>query len=224
MTQLYIGIIAEGSTDYRFLIPIVKKALVDIVFDCQGQVDILDVKVIGCDKGESFTDYVLNASRKGNQDGILMLIVHTDADGATSEKAYEHKIIPAKALLEEKSENTHCKNLVALVPVHETEAWMLADKSVFIKSIGTKKNEKDLNIHGNPESFSNPKERIENAIRTGRADMPRKLRNNLSISDLYSYLGQAIQIESLKTLRSYADFENNVREVLNRLHLLPAQT
>src|SRR5690606_21420022 len=182
MAQLFIGLIAEGTTDYRFLEPIIEKALIGIVYECKGQVDI-DVKVIDCDKGDSFTDYVLNASRKGNQElGITILIAHTDADDVSSDKAYNSKINPAKSLLKQQSDDTHCKNLIALIPIYETESWMLADKAFFIKSIGTKKNENALNINGNPETFNNPKERIEEAIRIGRADMPKKLRNNLKIS------------------------------------------
>jgi len=220
MAQLFIGLIAEGITDYRFLEPIVEKALVDIAFNCKGQIDI-DVKVIICDKGDSFADYVLNASKIGCQEfGITMLIVHADADNLSSNNVYEHKINPTRILLDQQSNDTHCKNLVALIPIRETEAWMLADKAVFIKSIGTKKNEHELNIIGKPETFNNPKERIEEAIRIGRADMPKKLRNNLKISELYSYLGQAIQIENLKTFQSYIDFENNIKQELIKLNLL----
>lgn len=220
MAQLFIGLIAEGPTDYRFLELIIEKALINIAYDCKGQIDI-DVKGIVCDKGDSFTDYVLNASKKGNQElGITILVVHSDADDLLSDNTYNYKVNPAKELLEQQSVDTHCKNLVALIPIRETESWMLADKAVFIKSIDTKMNENELNISGNPETFNNPKERIEEAIRIGRADMPKKLRNNLKISELYSYLGQAIQLDSLKTFRSFQDFENNIRQVLIELNLL----
>ncbi|ODS88043.1 MAG: hypothetical protein ABS44_09635 [Chryseobacterium sp. SCN 40-13] len=220
MAQLFIGLIAEGTTDYRFFEPIIEKTLIDIAYECKGQIDI-DVKAIYCDKGDSFSDYILDASKTASQElGITMLIVHTDADDESSAKAYSNKINPTKALLEQKSDDTYCKKLIALIPIHETESWMLADKTVFIKSIGTKKNENELNISGNPESFNNPKARIVEAIRIGRADMPKKMRDNLKISELYSYLGQAIHIDYLKTFQSYRDFENNIRQVLIELNLL----
>lgn len=220
MTQLFIGLIAEGTTDYRFLIPVIEKTLINIAFDCKGQIDI-DVKLIDCSKGNSFTEYVLNASKKGNQElGITMLIVHTDADDLSADNAYDTKINPTKIVLEQQSDATHCKSLIPLIPIRETEAWMLADKFLFKKSIDTKKSDSELNINGNPETFNNPKEKIEYAIRIGRADMPKKLQNNLKIADLYSYLGQAIQIEHLKPFISYKDFENNIREELIKLNLL----
>src|SRR5690606_30125587 len=129
------------------------------------------------------------------------LIAHTDADDVSSDKAYNSTINTAKSLLKQQSDDTHCNNLIALIPKYETESCMLADKAFLIKSIGTKKNENALNINGNTETFNNPKERIEEAIRSGRADMPKKLRNNLKISELYSYLGQAILIDNLKTFQ-----------------------
>lgn len=222
MTQIFVGLMAEGTTDYRFLVPIVEKALTEIVFDCHGQIDI-DVKIIECDRGNSFIDFVSNASRIGYQEyGITMLIIHTDADNESSESAYNNKIRPALSYIENQPEATLCKNIAALVPIYETEAWMLADKNILIRQIGTKKTESELNINGHPERLTNPKERIEEAIRIGRSEMPKKFRNSLQISELYSFLGQSIQIRSLKTYSSYIDFENNIRQVLIDLSFLKA--
>lgn len=224
MGQIFVGLMAEGPTDYRFLAPIVEKALTEIVFECQGQIDI-DVKVIDCEKGNGFVDFVANASQKGYQDyGITMLIVHTDADDITAENANNTKIRPALAFVEAQSAETHCKYIAALVPIQETEAWMLANKEALIKQIGTKKNEAELNINGHPEGFRNPKERIEEAIRIGRAELPKKLRDSLKISDLYSFLGQSIQIGDLRSFYSYQDFEHNIRQVLIDLNLLQSES
>lgn len=220
MMQIFVGLIVEGTTDQRFLKPIVEKALNRIAYDCQGQVDI-DVQIIECDRGSRFTDYVCNAAQKGHQEyGITLLIVHCDADNHSANDAYQNKIIPAKTALDEQSNNSHCKNMAALVPIYETEAWMLADKPLLIKQIGTSKNEVELNIHGNPETFNNPKERIEEAIRIGMAGMPKKLKKSLSISDLYDYLGGAINIENLVPFISYQDFEENIRQEFIRLNFL----
>lgn len=220
MAQIFVGLMAEGATDYRFLEPLVEKVLIEIAFDCPGQIDI-DVQIIDCDKGDSFVDFVSNASKKGHQEyGITMLIIHTDADDTTAETAYNSKIRPALSFLESQLSETHCKNIAALIPIHETESWMLADKNILIKQIGTSKNEVELNINGHPEGFTNPKERIQEAIRIGRSEMPKKLRNSLLISDLYSFLGQSIQIDKLKTYNSFLDFENNVRQVLMDLNFL----
>jgi hypothetical protein len=222
MAELFIGLIAEGTTDYRFLKPIIEKAFADIAYQCKGQIDIGEVTEIkDCDKGNSFSDYVLNASQRAQTLGITILIVHTDADDTSSVNAYKNKIEPAKFLLEQQLPETHCMNLVALIPIRETESWMLADKNALMKSIGnTKKSETELKINGIPESFNDPKAKIEEAIRIGRAEMPKKLRNALDISGLYEYLGQTINLENLKTFKSYSDFEQNIKTILIQLNLL----
>ncbi|MCH7399376.1 DUF4276 family protein [Belliella sp. DSM 107340] len=220
MAQIFVGLMAEGTTDHRFFEPIVEKVFTQIVFGGRGQIDI-DLKVIQCDKGGSFIDFVNNASKFGHKQlGINILVIHTDADDDSSEDAYRNRIQPALNFIQNQSDDTHCKNLAALVPVHMTESWMLADKGLLIKQIGTKKSESELGINGDPESFRNPKIRIEEAIRIGRAEFPKKLRNSLKISDLYSYLGQAIDIENLRKYKSFLDFEGNIKKVLFDLNLL----
>ena len=146
--------------------------------------------------------------------------MHSDADSYTSDSTYKYKIDPALALIKSQSELTHCKNIAALVPIYETESWMLADKDILIKQIGTTKTEAELNINGNPEKINNPKERIEEAIKIGRLEMPKKMRDSLKIADLYSFLGQAIQIEKLRGFESFNDFESNLRKVLIEINLL----
>ncbi|HCM22368.1 MAG TPA: hypothetical protein DIC46_16685, partial [Porphyromonadaceae bacterium] len=125
MIQLYVGLIAEGTSDYLFLQPIIEKTLLTIAYECKGQVDI-DVKKIECDKGSGFTDYVLNAAKTVKENFITMLIVHADADAGTAEHTYSYKINSAKVLLEQQNERDFCKNLIAIVPIQETESWMLA--------------------------------------------------------------------------------------------------
>jgi hypothetical protein len=220
MTQIFVGLMAEGKTDYRFLKPIVERVLTEAVFECKGQIDV-DVKAIDCEKGDSFIDFVSNASKTGHQNyGITLLIIHADADDLTAESTYNNKISPALAFLNIQLESTHCKHVAALVPIKETESWMLADKSILIKQIGTRKTEVQLNINGHPESFNDPKQRIQDAIRLGRSELPKKLRDSLQISDLYSFLGQSLQIEKLRSFRSFIDFQNNIRQVLINLNFL----
>lgn len=220
MAQIFVGLIAEGKTDCRFFEPIIEKVLTEIAFECRGQIDI-SIKIIDCDKGSSFIDFAENASIIGHQElGVSMLIIHTDADDTNAKSAYQNKINPVLSYISNKPEDTHCKNIAALVPVRETESWMLADKQILIRQIGTRKSDVELNLNGHPESFTDPKSRIEEAIRIGRADLPKKLRNALQISDLYSFLGQSIQIENLRTFESFKDFEINVRKLFVDLNYL----
>lgn len=220
MIQLFFGFIAEGNSDYEFLTPIIEKTLIEIAQAGRGVFDV-DVKKIDCGKGDSFSQFVFNASKVAWQDlGMHLLIVHSDADNESNDNTYINKINPAKEFIEQQIDTECCKNMIALVPIYETESWMLADKELFKKTIGTKKSESELNINGHPERINNPKERIIEAIRIGRAELPKKMRNNLDIKDLYSYLGEALRVEKLESFNSYIDFKNNVKQELVKLSLL----
>lgn len=217
--QIFVGLIAEGSTDYKFLEPVIAKVFIEIAFDCKVQIDITVTKIDSL-RGESFVEFVSNASRKGWEEyGISILVIHADADSHTNSNTYTYKIEPATTHLAMQDEN-YCKIIVPLVPIQETESWMLADKDFFRSAINTRKNEVDLGIIGDPESFTDPKARITEAIRIGRADMPRKIRDSLNISDLYGLIGQGMNLDRLEALTSFQDFKNKIRDSFRELKLL----
>ncbi|PLK44451.1 DUF4276 family protein [Emticicia sp. TH156] len=221
MPQVFTGLFTEGSTDISFLEGIVQKALQSIAFECSGQIDIY-VSSISINRSElSFVEQVIEASKKGVADfGIQIICVHTDADAQTSSNAYQNKINVAQESLSTLNPDDYCLVMAAIVPIQETEAWMLADKELLKRVIGTTKSDEELEINRNPEQIARPKEVIENAIRIARVDLTRRRRGELTISDLYSPLGQSIDIEKLRQLESFRDFENNVRQAFRSLNLL----
>jgi hypothetical protein len=109
---------------------------------------------------------------------------------------------------------------VAIVPVQEIEAWLLADKELLKQEIGTQKNNSDLGISKLPESITKPKETIENAIRIARSDLTQKRRNHLTISDLYLPIGQSVDIQKLEMLPSFVDFKNNVKKAFQLINII----
>lgn len=218
--QLIIGLYTEGSTDVRFLTSIVERTFNYICCkECRGELDILGVQGIEITKS-TFSEDIINASRKGNDFGIMILCIHTDADNRTDTNAYQNKIIPALNALENCNEDI-CKNIVSIVPIQMTESWMLADKDLFKKVIGgTNKSDNELEIYKAPEEYADPKEVIKTAIRIANQERPRRHRKDLSISDLYLQIGQSISISKLETVPSYAKFQDNIREALKRMNYL----
>ena len=221
MAQLFAGLFAEGNTDIDFLQSVVEKTLQAVAFECSGQLDI-DVLPIKIEKTDiTFTDQVLGAAKKGFDDfGIQIICVHTDADAATSSASYQYKINPAIIELEKQNADDCCKILVAIVPIQETESWLLADKALLKQEIGTDKTDNELKINRLPETISNPKEVIETAIRIAREDLTQKRRRHLSIGDLYLPIGQSVDLDKLEHLSSYRDFKNNVVAAFKQLNLL----
>ncbi len=219
--QIFIGLISEGSTDQRFLKSIVERTFDDLKFECDSDIDIFDIKEIKLSTGTTFVTKVLESSSIGYKNfGMTILCVQTDADNRNLEDTYSHKIKPALIELESQDANQCCKILVAIVPIQETEAWMLADKELLKQEMGTDRSDNDLEINRMPEHIANPKEVIENAIRIARESYTKKRRKDLTLADLYLPIGQSIDLFKLERLSSYQDFQSNVRKAFKSLNLL----
>ncbi len=211
----------EGNTDLRFLESIVKRTFEEIAFDeCTGELEI-SVHLYTEKSDSGFIDYVKKASKSCMEYYyIMVLCVHLDADSTTDDKVFANKIKPAQDALSELDESEYCRILTAIVPVQMTEAWMMADKELLKKEIGTSKSDEHLGIDKKPEAYSDPKKTIEDAIRTAREDLTKKRRRELKIDELYSLIGQKTSIEKLNQLPSYSKFKDAVRDAYKRLGYL----
>jgi hypothetical protein len=217
--QLFIGLYTEGTTDIRFLASVVKRTFEEISFGCSSQIEISDIKTVKINK-TSFVEDIIKVSRKGVDDfGMIVLCVHVDADNCSDENVYQYKINQALTALENTEEDI-CKIIVPIVPVQMTESWMLADKNLLRKEIGTNKDDHELDIYKLPEQYSDPKATIEGAIRIAQQERSRRRRKELNISDLYLPIGQSVSIEKLKQIPSYNKFQDNIRNAFRKLNYL----
>lgn len=217
--QLFIGVVTEGTTDIRFLTTILENVFLDIAVDCLNEVSI-DGIIFFDAEGDGFVEKMLNASTKGVQEyGISILCVHTDQDRDT--EIYNHKITPLQNALSTKNTDSYCKVIVPIIPIRMIEAWMLADKELLKERIyGCSFRDVDLGLHREPETYADPKNAIENAIRIAQENRPKKRRDEITISELYSEIGNSIKLEKLRALPSFLDFEKNVRNAFIQLHYL----
>lgn len=219
--QIFVGLIAEGATDNRFLYSIVNRTFEDVALnECTSDIDIY-VFILKVSKKElSFPEFVVKSSHFGVANyGIMVLAVHTDADRETYEERFADKILPACQLLNKHSDDEYCKILLPIIPVRMIEAWMLADTELLKEEVGTDKSDHDLGIDKNPESIADPKACICEMIRIATEDLPRR-RNRLTISDLYEIIGDKISLDSLKTLDSYRRFVAEVKNVYASLNYI----
>lgn len=217
---LFVGLVTEGNTDIRFLESIIKKTFDSIAFDAVGDIEI-ELVSITLNK-TNFVEDVLTAARKGVEEyGITVLCVHTDADDINDNSVYQNKITPALNALKKDTNPDICHNLVPVVPVQMTESWMLADKDLLKKQIGSTLTDFQLGIHKAPETISDPKRTIAEAIRIARQGITQRRRSDLTISDLYLPIGQNMNLIKLELLPSYLKFKNDVVrifKILNYLH------
>ena len=220
---LNICLYTEGTTDIRFLENIVQQTYERAAIQAYGEIDI-ELHVITIDKtGLNFTQQVLKAAQKAKQEyGATIICVHSDADSSSIDNTLNTEFVPAQRCLLEQENDSCSKILVNLIPVHMTEAWILADKRLLKQQIGTTLSDTELNLNKDPESISNPKQAIENAIRIARQNIVKRRRRNLGIGELYAPLGQLINIDQLMDLKSYRQFWDNVINSSKQLNLMRA--
>ena len=214
------GLFTEGTTDNRFLESVVKRTLEDVAFDCTGDIETA-IEIININKtGLTFNNQVLEASKTALEKfSILLLFVHTDADGINDDNIFNSKIIPVKEFIAQQDSSSVCKNIIAIVPIQMTEAWMIADKELLKDEIGINKSDAELGIHKHPEEINNPKHVIEEIIRVSKEDKTKRNRSRgLRISDLYQIIGQKIALSELERLYSYNKFKQSLIDELKELN------
>lgn len=219
MRQLFIGLVAEGTTDVRFLKNIIHKSIQELSWECTTMVDISDVwEIIGlC--GDNFVSKMIDAAKKAKH--ISILCIHADADSSSINNVMNTKFNPFFNALDSISEKECCKYIVPTIPIQMIESWMLADKTLLKQLIdASSRTDTELGLDRNPESYANPKEAIEDAIRISFAGKSKRRRDQIRISDLYEILGNELGLEKLRTIPSYRHFENNVRNTLKSMGLL----
>ena len=168
--QIFIGLMTEGNTDNRFLTSIVERTFIEIAneYNCDLIIDVFLLNIYKPNK--SFVEMVVDASKQGvDEYGITVLCIHTDADSPSDANAYEYRIAPALHELAKQDKNEYCKIVTPIVPIQEIEGWMLADKELFKREIGTNLSDNKLGINRKPETISKPKEELEKAIITSNS-------------------------------------------------------
>lgn len=217
--QVYIALTTEGITDLRFLQGLVERTFLEKSFDvCESDVEFT-VSIMDVDKtGLSFVEYVEKAAKQALDIGGMTMAVHTDADRMTYLERRDNKIVPAEQRLSELSSEDYCILLTPIIPVRMTEAWMLANRELLRSEIGTELTNAQLGIDGDPEQMADPKNKIIEAIRRAKnSEAPKQRVIVDDISELYSILGNKIDICDLERLDSFCRFETEIINTLQKL-------
>lgn len=214
-----IGYSAEGTTDQRFLESIIKNTFEEVAFNCKGSIDVYSPLYINASKEQGFSHWVKSLSIKAYQNGLYVLCIHTDSDEPNDSTAFKNKINPALQTLINDGSEEICKNIVPIVPIQMSESWMLADKELLKVEINTNKSDRDLGIDKKPETISNPKQVIENALRIAQEGLPQR-RRKLEIDEIYQPIGQKLEIKKLEQIPSYNKFKKAVEEAFRKLNYL----
>lgn len=166
MRMLVLALYPEGSTDARFLPPIIRRTAERIITQ-HGQdiVDVSEPMIVPRQQDQRREHCILRAAR--HVYGCHALIVHSDADDKTSDRAMSERIQPGFDLVSHTNEDV-CKHLIPVIPVRMVEAWMLADHLALREVIGTDISPQNLGLPNRPaevERDADPKRTLKEYYR-----------------------------------------------------------
>ena len=129
MIDLYLSLYAEGNTDDRFLKSVIERTAEHLVRASKDE--LIEVRpVFAVDRGlldaADGAGKILQAA--GDACEYDILIVHKDADTQPHQEVKDTRFEPGCTLIRQRPATEKvCRNLIPIVPVKMTEAWMLAD-------------------------------------------------------------------------------------------------
>lgn len=222
MTTLVTALYAEGPTDQRFLPLIIQRTAVQILSQ-RGHtiVDVLEPMLVEPPAKGERDHAILAVARRVH--GYHLLFVHADADAPTATAALRQRIAPGIALVQAAQQRgeTVCPDLVPIVPVQMTEAWMLADRAALLAVMGSPADHHDLAMPVRPqqvEQIADPKQQLSSIFAEALASRTRRVRRRHRIAELYEPLGRTVDLTALAQTPSYQQFVADLTQALIALN------
>jgi hypothetical protein len=212
MRHLVPGFFGEGPTDRRFLEPLLARLSRDLLRVSRHEIEIHSFV---CPISDDRTIGAVIKAIQGFINSIDILFVHADGKGQ-QDKTFAERIGPIAAAYD-----TERLIVVGVVPIHETEAWALADGDALRRSFGTTLSDSDLGIPGGAgeiERLVDPKQHLRDAQRRAMGGRRhRRIRNELPLP----LLGEAIGLDQLRRLPAFRRLEEDTKAALSDLRFLP---
>ncbi len=208
MRDLWVraGLFAEGPTDYRFLLPLLDRLLADLLAHHFPSRHALETS-LGIDAeigaGPRRASRIADAIAQ-HWHACTLFVVHADGAG-DPERERANNIVPgvlaAQSWAQQSGQDAPVL-VAACVPVRETEAWMLADLSLFktlLRSAAPAALPKDS------ERVLDPKRELERLLGHGRR------------LDPYDFFGKNVDLDALRRLPAFMRFEAELLAALRSL-------
>lgn len=222
MQYLGLALFAEGSTDHKFLRPLLRRVTEDICASrAFEQVEVSDVLELHSPLGmleESRANRITEAAREA-VGAWNLLFIHTDGAGDPF-LARQERIRPASQLIRAELGSSG-GSVVGVVPVRETEAWAMADGEALRQAFGTSLDDGALSIPTHShlvEHIQDPKTALENAWRAARGG--RSGRRKTKAAAFLEGVGERIRLERLRDVPAFQAFETDLVAALNALGIV----
>ena len=224
MRTVTLALYAEGSTDESFLPEIIKRTTKSILSQHSIQPIRVDLPYSKCNKPADIVKRDQCILYIARETAIYdALVIHSDGDSRGYEQTLIELFQPGKKLvLDAKDRNEDiCADLVPLIPVRMTEAWMLADPDALRTVLGKKVEARALGIPTKAklvEKELKPKKTLEHIIQVAYPQQPRDWK--YLKTKLYMGLGSEISLKRLSEVPSYQQFVQDLTAVLQTLNFI----
>ena len=222
MRYLGLALFAEGPTDHRFLGSVLNRLCTEI---CQSHgrapVDIgevLELHSLPGSQQQSRAERISAAAREAAT-AWHILFIHADAD-ADAKAARQQRVQPAMDKLMATGEFS-AHDIVAVIPVRMTDAWMLADPDALRKALHLVEN-LDLELPTRTrelERLTEPKAQLQQITRRS-STRKRQRRRRDPLDSLPRQLGNSISLDCLRRLPAFQIMERELRQSLAHLGYL----
>ena len=202
MRYLKCALIAEGVSDDRFLPFLLYRALEDLCLTAfEDPVDVDQVAVLRRHQRPPNVPEILDLIQ-ANTDTFHVVFVHRD-QGANAARLYDEWLAPlAKAW-----DPAWSERLVPVIPVRETEAWLIADGAALRTALGVQWSDADMGVPGKSrdvETIVDPKASVARLAR----------RRGRPIEDFYEEIAESVSLDVLRRVPSFAAFEQKTTDAL----------
>lgn len=220
MKQLVLALYAEGRTDERFL-PVIVQRTADWILRQRAfaAVDVLEPLPLKADpEASSRAERIFSVARKAV--GFHALIVHADADAPTADDALQDRIEPGRQLVRE-AEGDVCRDLLPIIPIRMTEAWMMADAEAFRQVVGTDLRADQLGFPDQPhqvEAIQDPKHSLN--ITLNQIFSRQRRRRKVYLGRYYEPLARRIRLDMLQRVPAFRQFTSDLTHLLQHLHFV----
>ncbi|MET8088720.1 DUF4276 family protein [Micromonospora sp. NPDC005220] len=204
MRYLTSALVSEGVTDDQFLPRLLARALTEICLtEFEDAVEVADVQPLRDRRGPCSVADVIGLVEQ-NPASFSLIFFHHD-QGANAERTVAEWLRPLRELWGERAEQ-----LVAVVPVRETEAWLLADGDALRGALGVRWTDAEMGLPAQPrlvERVADPKNALNKVMD----------RVSRSTTDHYGQLGELVSLARLQGVPAYQRWWTDTRDALMRL-------
>lgn len=220
MHYLGLALYAEGPTDYQFLGPLLPRLCAHLcATESKASVDVGEVVPLNHPdtlKGRP-RDERIAAAAAMHEGAWHIVFVHVDGSG-DPDKARSQSVQPALDALH--SRFPAAAPGVGVVPVRETEAWLLVDGDALRSVFGVNLSDAQLGLPSprhTAESCIDPKAVLNAAFLATR---PTGLRRRKGTAPMLTALGDQVSLESLAHLPSFRRLTEDLRTALRHMGVL----